>query len=260
MILRDILHPWPDLHVAIDKGEGPTLVFLHGIASSSVTFQNVIPHVVDSYRCVSIDLLGFGNSPMPDDVEYTLDDHADAVAHTLRKLKLPGPITLIGHSMGGLIAPRLARKHPKLFSKLVLVSPPIYIAPSELGDLRERGLMDFYQRAYDYLRANKEFTLANAALVEKFLAIPKSMDINERTWGPFVKSLENAIQSQTTLSDLAAIDVPVHVVFGDFDQFASRGTMKIVSRLKGVTVKQVLASDHLIGKRLGRAVAEAIVN
>jgi len=250
----------PVLHVALDEGTGPTVVLLHGIASSSVTFQNVIPHLRDTHRLVAIDLLGFGESPMPQDIDYTLDDHADAAARTLRTLNLPGPIILVGHSMGGLIAPRLAVKRPQWFSHLVLVSPPIYLSPKELGDPLDRGVMDFYLKAYNYLRNNKEFTLQHAALVEKFLAIPKAMDINERTWIPFVRSLQNAIESQTTLSDLAAVSVPIDIVYGSLDEFHSRGTMRIVSRLTGVTVTQVLASDHLIGKRLAKQVAKAIAS
>ena len=84
------------------------------------------------------------------------------------------------------------------------------------------------------------------------------MDINERTWIPFVKSLQNAIESQSTLSDLAAVDVPVQVLYGVFDEFHSEGTMRIVERMDGVEVHRVAASDHVIGKRLASAVEVAV--
>lgn len=248
----------PLLNIVEDTGAGPVVVLIHGIASSSVTFQNVVPLIRDTHRCISIDLLGFGTSPIPEDCEYTLTDHAAAIHRTIASLRLREPFTLVGHSMGSLIGARYAAKWGRDIAKLVLVSPPIYLSPGELSDDLDRGVMDFYLKAYRYFRENKDFTLQHAAIVEKFLAIPKAMDITERTWTPFVKSLQNSIESQTTVSDLASVKAPVEIVYGSLDQFSSDGSMKVVSRMRGITVHRVAASDHLIGKRLARVVAEAI--
>lgn len=249
---------YPELAVVEDSGTGPVVVMIHGIASSSVTFQNVLPLIRDRHRCITIDLLGFGASPMMDDCDYTLADHTEAVHQTVRRLRLREPFVLVGHSMGALIAARYGALHPAEIAKIVMVSPPIYLTPAELGDSVDRSVMGFYLRAYEYLRAHKDFTLARAATVERMLPIPKAMDINDRTWEPFVRSLENAIESQTTVSDLAAVRAPVELLYGSLDEFHSDGVLKIVGRMTGVAVHRVLASDHLIGHRLARAVATAI--
>ncbi|MDF1478061.1 alpha/beta hydrolase [Leifsonia sp. H3M29-4] len=248
----------PLLNVVDDRGQGPVVVLIHGIASSSVTFTNVLPLIEHTHRCISIDLLGFGTSPIIEDCDYTLADHAAAIQRTVQSLGLRHPFTLVGHSMGALIGARFAARNPRSVNKLVLVSPPIYLSPAELSSDLDRDRMGFYRKAYEYVRTNKEFTLRNAAVVEKFLAIPGSMDINERTWTPFVKSLENSIESQTTVSDLAAVEAPVEIVYGALDEFASEGSLKVVARMSGVTVHKVAASDHGIGKRLARVVAQAI--
>jgi pimeloyl-ACP methyl ester carboxylesterase len=246
------------LHVASDSGSGPIVILIHGVASSSVTFQNGLPLLEDAHRCVTVDLLGFGASPIPTDSEYTLEEHVAAVKRTIDSLRLSTSFTLVGHSMGALIAARYAAENPKKVSKVVLVSPPIYLSPTELGARPDRMIMDFYLKAYHYIRENKEFTIRHAHFVERLMPIPKAMDINETTWEPFVKSLKNSIESQTTISDLAAVQAPIEVVFGSLDEFRSDGAMKIVSRLSGVSVHRVLGSDHLIGKRLARVVATAI--
>lgn len=250
----------PLLHVAQDvgSGPGPTVVLIHGIASSSITWTNVIPLLESEHRCIAIDLLGFGGSPMPAKASYTLAEHEAALARTIRALKLREPFVLVGHSMGGLIAPRYASRHPRRVRGLVLVSPPIYTAPAALSDERDRVVQEFYLRAYRWLRENREFTIRNGGIIGDMLAIPRAMDINERTWEPFVKSLEHTIESQTTISDLAAVRVPVEIVYGDLDEFSSPGGMRIAERLRGVTVTRVRGATHLLGKRLARAVARAV--
>lgn len=250
----------PRLHIAQDVGSGPVVVFIHGIASSSLTWTYVVPLLQDRFRCICIDLLGFGESPIPEDSEYRLADHVDAIARTIDSLRLREPFVLVGHSMGALIAPRYAARHPKRVRRLVLVSPPIYVHPEALSDERDRFVQDFYLKAYRYIRENREFTLRNGAIVGRLLEIPKVMDINERTWVPFVKSLEHTIESQTTISDLAALRIPVEIVYGARDEFASPGGIRIAERIRGVEVTRVPIADHLIGKRLSKAVAAAVAD
>lgn len=233
-------------------------MLIHGIASSSVTFQNVVPRLDGEYRCISIDLLGFGGSPAPPDAEYTLKEHVASLARTIRRLRLRQPFILVGHSMGALIAPRYAARNPRRVRRLVLVSPPIYVSPQALSGDVERVGQDVYLRMYRFMRDNREFTLRNAGILEKLLPIPNALLLNADNWDPFVKSLEHTIESQTTISDLAALRMPVEIVYGDLDEFVSAGGMRIASRLRGVTVTRVRASNHLIGKRLAKAVAAAV--
>ncbi|MBG0717685.1 alpha/beta hydrolase [Microbacterium sp. 2C] len=248
----------PVLHIAEERGEGPTVLLLHGIASSSVTFHHVIPLLERTHRCIAIDLLGFGESPAPEWADYTLADHVAAIERTVASLRLREPFTVVGHSMGALIGARYAARRQKRVAKLVMVSPPIYLAPHEIGDVIERARMDFYLRLYEFLRTNREFTLRHAALVQRLLPIPKAVDITERNWEPFVKSLQHSIESQTTLSDIAHVKAPIDVIMGDLDEFRSEAVLRIVERMRGVTVRRVRATNHLIGKRLARVVAEAV--
>ena len=172
------------LHVVSDQGTGAPVILIHGVASSSVTFQNVLPLVEPFRRSITIDLLGFGQSPMPPDAEYTLAEHAAAVEtnnphppHSRERTRLWG--TRWGH----LIAAQesAARTRRRKVNKLVLVSPPIYLSPDELRNKVDRGMMDLYLKAYHYVRMNKQFTLHHAQAVERLMSIPKAMDINERT-------------------------------------------------------------------------------
>lgn len=248
----------PLLHIAGDEGTGPVVILIHGIASSSVTFEKLVPMLVGRHRVISIDLLGFGESPSPTGATYTLEEHVAALTRTIDSLGLREPFVLVGHSMGSLIASRYAAVSRRRLTRLVLVSPPIYVSPNAIGDPRDRAAMGLYLRAYEYLRSNKAFTIRNAAMLAKLSPIKNVLEVSERNWNAFVLSLENLIESQTTISDLAAVRVPVEVVYGTLDPFLTPAGLRIVEQMRGVTVHKVEANDHIIRTRLARVVAKAI--
>lgn len=247
----------PLLHVAGDEGDGPVVVLVHGIASSSVTFQNLVPLLEPTHRVISIDILGFGRSPVPPDATYTLEEHVDALHATIASLKLR-QFVLVGHSLGSLIVARYAAVHPSGITKLVLVGPPIYASPSEIGDRRVRNRVSAYLRAYEYLRQNKDFTTFSAGVLARMLPIKGVFEITEKNWDPFVKSLENCIESQTTVSDVARVRVPVEVVYGSLDAFIAPGSLTVIESMRHVQMHRVEANDHIIRKRLARVVATAV--
>ncbi|GAB3143017.1 alpha/beta fold hydrolase [Marisediminicola antarctica] len=248
----------PPLHVAIDEGTGPVVVLVHGIASSSVTFENLIPLITDRHRVIAVDLLGFGESLAPESATFTIEEHVEALEDTLDALRLRHPFVLVGHSMGSLIASRYAATNRKRVSKLVLVSPPVYMNPEALGDPVERAAMGLYLKAYEFLRTNQNFTMRNAAMLARISPIKNVLEVNARNWKAFVLSLQNSIESQTTVSDIASVTVPVEIIYGALDPFLMPGGLRIVEQMRLVTVHKVDASDHLVRKRLARVVAVAI--
>ena len=256
--------PWsgergaPLLHVATDEGEGPVVILVHGIASSSRTFEKLVPRLTDAHRVIALDILGFGESPSPAHASYTIDEHAFALWATIRSLRLRAPFVLVGHSLGGLIASRYAADHPQGVAKLVLVSPPIYLPSKSFGATRDRATMDIYLRAYEYLRANKTFTMAAARTLDRLSPIRNVVQVSEQNWVAFTLSLQNAIESQTSISDIARVRVPVEIVYGKLDPFLMPGGIQIVSTMRHVSVHPVDASDHLLRKRLAKVTAKVV--
>ncbi|MBX3098537.1 MAG: alpha/beta hydrolase [Salinibacterium sp.] len=248
----------PLLHIASDVGQGPVVILVHGIASSAATFNRLIPLLDDRYRCISIDLLGFGGSPAPVDAKYTIEEHVAAIHKTIRSLRLVAPFVLVGHSLGSLLAARFAAQHPEQVSRLILVSPPVYVAPSEISDPRVRLQVGAYLKVYEFMRENKAFTMSTAANISQLFGLKDALEVSERNWVPFMLSLQNCIESQTTVSDIAAVQVPIDVVYGALDQFIPAGTMRILEQMRHVTMHRVEVSDHLVRKRLARAVAHVL--
>ena len=231
---------------------------IHGIASSWVTFERLIPLVEPFHRVIAIDLLGFGASPAPADAQYTIAEHTASLARTIAALKLREPFVLVGHSMGSLIASRYAALHPRRLSKLVLVSPPVYLPTATISVGLEATAQGLYYRVYEFLRENKDFTIRAAAQLGRLSPIKNLLDVSERNWRAFVLSLQNSIETQTTLTDLAAVRVPVEVVYGSLDPFLAPSGLRVVEQLKSVTTHRVDGGDHVIRPRMARVVATAI--
>ncbi|ANP73666.1 alpha/beta fold hydrolase [Cryobacterium arcticum] len=253
----------PRLNVHSDTGSGPVVILVHGIASTAVTFRKVVPLLAPNHRVITVDILGHGASPKPAGCEYTLDDHVAALAATIQHLRLREPFVLVGHSLGSLIATRYASERRwfspsgSRVSRLILVGPPIYLSPTDIGDPWVRARVTAYLRAYEFLRANKDFTLANAAVLARLL--PKGiLELTAENWTPFVKSLEHCIESQTMVSDIASLHVPVDLIYGALDAFVAPGSLRVVERMRHVTTHRVEANDHIVRSRIAKVLVRVI--
>ncbi len=103
------------------KGE-KILVFIHGLASNLSIWEKNIQALQRFYRCIAIDLPGHGVSSKGN-YKYNIGFYTRILSEWLKRLRLPSPPVLIGHSMGGQIAVNLQHQMPDFFSELVLVSP-----------------------------------------------------------------------------------------------------------------------------------------
>lgn len=111
-------------------GDGPALVFLHGLGACSAIYfaRTAIEPVLAGRRALMIDFLGFGISDRPAGFGYTLEDHADSIARALDTLGLEG-VDMVAHSMGGSIALVLASRRPDLVGRLVLFADETALDP-----------------------------------------------------------------------------------------------------------------------------------
>jgi pimeloyl-ACP methyl ester carboxylesterase len=230
---------------------------IHGIASSSTTFRNLFPLLAD-HRVVAMDLLGFGESLASPTVAFTIEEHVRALRDAIASLRLREPYVLVGHSMGALIASRFAASHPRRLAALVLVSPPIYVAPTALGDRGHRREMLTYLKGFESLRRNKWLTIREAKIAARLSGIRGSVEVNEANWLAFALSLEHVIEQQTSVSDIANAAVPIWIVYGTLDPLILPATLRIVERMRHVTIEGIPGADHVIRRRMARAVARAI--
>ena len=103
------------------RDEVPTIVMIHGFGGHTFSFRHQLSEFGDEYRCVAIDLKGFGYSARPKGGDYSLTEQARLMLRTMDLLDIDRAV-LIGHSMGGEVAMRIAATAPERVEKLILAA------------------------------------------------------------------------------------------------------------------------------------------
>jgi pimeloyl-ACP methyl ester carboxylesterase len=102
----------------VRTGRGPTVVLLHGFASSIVTWKDVLPQLARRHDVIAIDLPGFGGSDIP--ARLTPDLLARVIPAVIDRLGVTRT-SVVGHSLGGALAVALAAQAPDRVERVVLL-------------------------------------------------------------------------------------------------------------------------------------------
>lgn len=260
-ILRK-LKPSPSLFVAFDSGgkNKPTIVLLHGIAASSKSFHNLINELdTKKYRVVAIDLLGFGKSPKPVNIDYDVYDHSKSIKKTIEKLNIKKPFILVGHSMGSIISAYYTRLYPNQVKELFLLSLPLYTKENiSQQTLISQKQTDVILKIYDYLSKQKDIAIVSASAIKKLFRVEGGMDINEDNWNSFRLSLKNTVINQNTYNDIKNIKIPIHIFYGLLDGFLVMNNVNKLEAQDNVVITKLGSVHHEINKKYAIEVAKQI--
>ena len=107
----------------LEAGKGDPVVLIHGSGPGVTSYANwrlVLPALAENFRVLAPDMVGFGFSERPANIQYGVQTWADQVVGLMDTLELP-TAHLVGNSFGGAIALRIATQHPDRVGKLVLM-------------------------------------------------------------------------------------------------------------------------------------------
>lgn len=141
------------------NAEGPPLIMIHGLSGHAHTFDLVAPHLIDRYHPISIDVRGRGESGWAPDGDYSTQAYMSDLVELLVTLDLER-VSVIGTSMGGLIAMMLAAQRPDLVERAVIndIGPEIdprglrriqaYVADAPAGFADQPSLLLWFRQNY----------------------------------------------------------------------------------------------------------------
>jgi len=105
----------------VDEGSGEPIVMVHGNPTWSFLYRHLIKSLSKNYRCIAIDLIGFGLSDKPWNWSYSPEDHAKNLKLLIEKLNLEN-ITFVVQDWGGPIGLSYAINSPENVKRLIIMN------------------------------------------------------------------------------------------------------------------------------------------
>lgn len=233
-----------------------TVLLIHGIGTSWKSWEKVASQMPADVRVLAVDLLGFGDSPKPHWKAYSAKDQTDSIITTLLRKGLFGPVIIVGHSLGSLVAVEMAKRYPLTVKSLVLCSPPFY-RPAAAGKFYhpEAPLRAFY----NLLLANRDNTAKILRLAsDRKLWPDPGYIIDEAGALTFLTTLDAAIVNQTSLEIAKRLKQPITVIYGKLDPLIVERNIKDLARVNPrVSLKMMPYGTHEIkASYIGRIAKE----
>jgi non-heme chloroperoxidase len=204
----------------VEQGDpsGVPLLLIHGATDSSRAWEPVLRHLPGEIHAVAVTLRGHGDAPKPDS-GYALDDFAGDIAALIEDLGLR-EVVLAGHSLGSLVASRVAIDHPERLAGLVLggaFGHPLSANPALEEVEAFTALEDPVPREVPYEFQSSTLTRALPnGMLDGF--VDESMKVPAHVWRGVFSNVARVDLS----GELGAITAPTLIVQGDADVYVSQ--------------------------------------
>ena len=227
-------------------GNGPTVLMLHGIGGGHRAFAPQVETLASvGYRAVAWDMPGYGHSAPIE--PYTFKGLAESCIALIESLKCED-VTLLGHSMGGMVAQEVVARRPELVGKLILCgTSPSFGKPD--GDWQR----NFITERTAPLDAGQSMAQLAAQLVPEMTgpaALAEGLQLATHCMGlvnpsTYRRALE-ALVSFDRRANLSRIRAPTLLIAGEHDRNAPPAVMKkMADSIVGSTFIQMAGVGHL---------------
>lgn len=221
-------------------GEGPAIVFAHGAGGSHLSWWQQVPHFRETYRCITFDHRGFGQSldARPVTERPRFDEDLAALIDHLGLAR----VFLVAQSMGGWTCLAYAATHPGRVAGLVMADTAGGLASPEMEVAREAGRQAVASRGLAGAAVSDSFRRRNPAgafLYQQIFDLnpPRDAEANRAAMGPLAVSAEAA----------AALTVPVLFIEGEDDILIPPPVIRLAAAMiPGARVEMVADAGHSV--------------
>ena len=175
------------------QGSGEPIVFLHGNPTSSYLWRNITPYLHDQASCISMDLIGMGDSDKldnPDTNSYRFEEHFYYVEKAIKDLTNNEKIALVVHDWGSALGFHWSYKHPELIKGIAYMEAIVKEMTWDDWDKNAKSIFQGFRSD-----AGEDLVLEKNYFIEKVLpgSIIRTLDADEMNEyrRPFLSSGEN---------------------------------------------------------------------
>jgi pimeloyl-ACP methyl ester carboxylesterase len=240
------------LNVVDTGGDGPALLFIHGLGGAWQNWLRNIPAFMDDYRVIAPDLPGFGDSPLPADVSsVSIRSYAGAIDGLCDALGIESA-AVVGNSMGGFVGAELALSFPTRVTRLVLVSA----AGLSIENYRRTPLLTVTRGialSGPLLSAGSHRGLRRPRLrrlgMQFFVRYPERLtpaiayELARNTGKPGLVPGMKALLTYSFRDRLVEIEMPVLVLWGENDMLVPVGDAQEYVDLIGANARREVFAD-----------------
>ncbi len=212
-----------DLHYTVSGSGEQCLLFVHGLGSNHKAWDKLIPHLSPYYRCISIDLPGYGASTTGD-LPYGIPFFADKINEFVYQQQLR-KVTLVGHSMGGQASIAAVLKAPWQYEQLVLVASAGF---ETFNKAAREWLRTVYKPALlrsmptDQIRRNFEANFYRFPEDAQFM-IDERMELRSQpeAYDAYCRMIPKCVMGmldEPVFDRLSEIQLPTLIIYGEEDQ------------------------------------------
>jgi pimeloyl-ACP methyl ester carboxylesterase len=198
--------------------DGVPVIMLHGVTDSWRSFEHVLPHLPQSINAVVVSLRGHGDSERPE-AGYEMREMAADVIAVMDALGLERAF-FVGHSMGTVIAQRIAFDYPARALGLILLGAFIDFADNQVISEFARDVAVLNDPVSEVLaREFQESTVARpvrAGLLD--MATAETLKLPARVW----RAVFAGMLAERLSADLGNATTPALLIFGSLDAFCTR--------------------------------------
>ncbi|NKW71545.1 alpha/beta hydrolase [Rhodobacteraceae bacterium R_SAG10] len=245
-------------------GAGPTVILLHCSSSHSGQWKALIADLASDFTVLAPDFHGYGHSDALPRDGRPFFEHDSAIVTGLAA-RFGGRAHLVGHSLGGTIALRVAIHHPELVRGLSLIEPVQFSILAEMGDaerceyfelvatvdtlIRLKGVGDAARWFVDFWAGDGAFDALDG----------KTQTYTEQTIGRVTDDsagLSLRAPGQIRLADCRALAMPCQIIRGGATRASTRAICAHLAReIPGVEVEDIPRVGHMAA-----AVQPGVVN
>lgn len=245
------------MYVKAENPNGKTVVLLHGKNFNGAYWETTIEALEkEGFDILVPDQIGFGKSSKPDYFQYSFQQLAENTKNLIENLQIEST-TILGHSMGGMLATRFALMYPEITEKLVLVNPigledwKLKIPYQSVNDWYEQELKKDYESIKNYQKENYYAGDWNEDYA-KWAKLLAGWTLNEDypiiAWNAALTY--DMILTQPVVYEFEELEVPTLLIIGTRDRTALG---------KNLVSKEVKATMGLYDE-LGKKTAKKIPN
>jgi pimeloyl-ACP methyl ester carboxylesterase len=206
--------------VYLDEGNGPVIFLLHGFGEDSLIWKYLIPELVGTYRVISPDWPGCGQSSTADTV-FSIEQMADFIKNIMAAENIEDA-AILGHSMGGYTAMAFAKKYPEALKAIGMIHSSALADDEQKKENRRKSIRLILDGGKEvFLKAMIPNLYAqravNAGIPEQEGHLTMAMQISSTHLAAYYQAM---IEREDTTEVLKKCSVPVLFIIGREDQAA----------------------------------------